>query len=234
MSPHHQGLEVGWLRHMEGGSKLVDAQGLVRPADSSQQGEKEAHCAPRLALPLHTQAVLLGEPRSCLTYSDSPELSESAGGRIRRVHVVLPLPGRVGPLAHPLGSGARALRENHPDRFAPRPGSRVFGIQGNLLSAQNARKAGLLQGRSGSEPASACKPAFGSTRGGLPVDEGQFFLEADMPEADPSMAPALGQPSQYIPGFQGYCPLKALSSGVFQTCPGPFLVLDLLVPFHSD
>ena len=123
VSPHHQGLEVGWLRHMEGGSKLVDAQGLVRPADSPQQGEKEAHCAPRLALPLHTHAVLLREPRSCLTYSDSPELSESAGGRIRCVHVVLPLPGRVGPLARPLGSGARALRENHPDRFAPRPGS---------------------------------------------------------------------------------------------------------------
>ena len=66
------------------------------------------------------------------------------------------------------------------------------------------------------------------------MDEGQFSLEADMPEADLSMAPAFGQPNQYIPGFQGYCPLKALSSGVFQTCPGPFLVLDLLVPFHSD
>ena len=38
----------------------MDAQALARPAASGQQGEQEAHCTPRSALPLPTQAVLLG------------------------------------------------------------------------------------------------------------------------------------------------------------------------------
>ena len=52
-----------------------------------------------------TPAVLLGEPRRFLTDCGSPELSEGAGGWNRHVHVVLPLPGSVGPLAHPQAQG---------------------------------------------------------------------------------------------------------------------------------
>ena len=105
MSPHRQGLEVRGLWQREGGSKGADAQALARQAASAQQGEKEAHCAPRSALPLHTQAVLLGEPRSCLTGSGSHELSEGTGGWIRCVQVVLPWPWCLGPLAGPQAQG---------------------------------------------------------------------------------------------------------------------------------
>ena len=63
----------------EGGSKCADAQALAGPAASGKQVEQEAHFAPRLALPLDTQTMLLGEPRICLTASGSPELSEGAG-----------------------------------------------------------------------------------------------------------------------------------------------------------
>ena len=93
LSPHCRGVEGGRLCQREGGSKGADAEALAGPAASGQQGEQEAHCAPRSALPLHTQAVLLGEPRSCLTGSGSHKLSEGAGGRNRCVHVVLPWPG---------------------------------------------------------------------------------------------------------------------------------------------
>ena len=105
LSPHRQGLEVRGLWQREGGSKGADAQALARQAVSAQQGEKEAHCAPRSALPLHTQAVLLGEPRSCLTGSGSHELSEVAGGRNRHVHVVLTWPQSVDPLDGPKAQG---------------------------------------------------------------------------------------------------------------------------------
>ena len=83
----------------------MDNQGPARPAASGQQGEQEAHCAPRSALPLHTQVVLLGFPRSCLTDSGSPELSEGAGGKNRRVHMVLPWRRNVHTLAGPQAQG---------------------------------------------------------------------------------------------------------------------------------
>ena len=66
ISPHCQSLDEQGFWQREGGSKWADPQALARPAASAQQGEKEAHCAPRSALPLEKQAVLLGEPRSCL------------------------------------------------------------------------------------------------------------------------------------------------------------------------
>ena len=105
VSPHCQGLEVGGLWQREWGCMWADAQALSRPTASAQQGEKEAHCAPKLALPLHTQAVLPREPRSCLTGSGSPNPSEGAGGRNRCVHVILPWPWNLGPLAGPQAKG---------------------------------------------------------------------------------------------------------------------------------
>ena len=83
----------------------MDAQALAHPAASGQQGEQEAHCAPRLAMPLHTQAVLLGLPRSCLTDCSSNELSEGTGSRNRRVHVVLLWCVRVDTLASTQAQG---------------------------------------------------------------------------------------------------------------------------------
>ena len=83
------------------GSNWVDVQTLAHPAASVHHGEKEAHCALNWGLPIYTQAVLLGEPRSFLTGSGSPEFSDCAEGWNKRVHVVLPLPVIVGPLALP-------------------------------------------------------------------------------------------------------------------------------------
>ena len=80
-------------------------QALACSEASSHYGEKEAHNVPRSSLPLHTQAVLLGETRRFLTGSGSPELSEGAGAWNRRVHVVLPLPVSLGPLARPQAQG---------------------------------------------------------------------------------------------------------------------------------
>ena len=87
------------------GSNWVDVQALARPAASVHHGEKEAHCAFNWGLPIHTQAVLLGESRSFLTGSGSPEFSDCAGGWNRHVHVVLPLPVIMGPLALPQSQG---------------------------------------------------------------------------------------------------------------------------------
>ena len=80
-------------------------QALACPEASSHHGEKEAHNAPRSGLPLHTQAVLLRETRRFLTGSGSPELSEGARAWNRHVHVVLPLPVCLGPLARPQAQG---------------------------------------------------------------------------------------------------------------------------------
>ena len=63
------------------------------------------------------------------------------------------------------------------------------------------------------------------------MGEGQFCSED--PHAR-GRSPALIQPRQDIPGFQRCCPLKGQPAGVCQTCPGTFLGLDLLVPFHLD
>ena len=71
LSPHcsNPGNRVLWQR--EEGRNGVDGQALFGPAASGQQGEQQAHCAPKSALPLPTQAVPLGLPRSCLTTSGS-------------------------------------------------------------------------------------------------------------------------------------------------------------------
>ena len=123
------------------GKLRVDTQALACPAASGQQGEQEAHCAPRSAMPRHTQAVLLGLPRSCLTDSSSNELSEGTGSRNRHVHVVLLWCGHTS--LHP-GSGARTLRENHPEGLFSWAWDQSARVVGN---------AGLHQGGSGSQPA---------------------------------------------------------------------------------
>ena len=56
----------------------MDGQALFVPAASGQEGEQEAQCSPRSALPVHTRLVLLGLPRSCLKTSGSGEHSEGA------------------------------------------------------------------------------------------------------------------------------------------------------------
>ena len=79
----------------------MDGQDLFVPAPTGQQGEQQAHCAPKSALTLSTRAVLLGLPRICLTPSGLDELSECAGGMNRLLHVLMTWPVRVDPLAGP-------------------------------------------------------------------------------------------------------------------------------------
>ena len=83
------------------GKNWVDGQALFVPAASGQQGEQEAQCFPRSALPVHTRLVLLGLPRSCLKTSGSGELSEGAGGRKRHVHMLKTWLECLEPLAGP-------------------------------------------------------------------------------------------------------------------------------------
>ena len=97
------GARALWQR--EEGRNGVDDQALFGPASTGQQGEQEAHCAPKLALPLPTLAVLLGLPRNCLTTSHSGALSEGAGCGNRREHVLLPFPGSFDTLAGPQDQG---------------------------------------------------------------------------------------------------------------------------------
>ena len=83
----------------------MDGQDLFLPAPTGQQGEQQAHCNPKSALPRYTRTVLLGLPRSCLTPSRIHELSECAGNMNRLLHVPLTWPVRVHPLAVPLAQG---------------------------------------------------------------------------------------------------------------------------------
>ena len=57
LSPHCKVLELRGPRQREETSMGLDAQDLFGPAASGQQGEQEAQCAPRSALPLPTQAA---------------------------------------------------------------------------------------------------------------------------------------------------------------------------------
>ena len=62
LSPHcsNPGNRALWQR--EEGTNGIDDQSLFGPAASGQQGEQQAHYVPKSALPLPTQAVLLGLP----------------------------------------------------------------------------------------------------------------------------------------------------------------------------
>ena len=83
----------------------MDGQDLFVPAPTGQQGEQQAHCAPKSAQPLSSRAVLLGLPRRCLTPSRIDELSECAGNMNRLLHVLLTWSVRVDPLAGPQAQG---------------------------------------------------------------------------------------------------------------------------------
>ena len=98
----------------------MDGQALYGPAASGQQGEQQAHCAPKSDLPLPTWAVLLGLPRSCLITSGSAEFPECAGGMNRLFHVLVNWPGRLDYLA---GAQAHAKGlESGPSQSAFLPG----------------------------------------------------------------------------------------------------------------
>ena len=60
LSPHCSSPGNRALWQSEQGRNGVDGQALLVPAASGQQGEQEAHCSPRSALPLPTRLVLLG------------------------------------------------------------------------------------------------------------------------------------------------------------------------------
>ena len=92
----------------------MDGQDLFVPAPTGQQGELQAHCAPKSALTLSTRAVLLGLPRTCLKTSGSAELSQVAGSMNRLFACASDLAGACGPPSWSPGSGPRALREDHP------------------------------------------------------------------------------------------------------------------------
>ena len=79
----------------------MDGQDLFVPAPTGQQGEQQAHCAPKSALPLSTRTVLLGLPRRSLTAFRLDDLSECAGGMNRLLHMLMTWPVRVDPLAGP-------------------------------------------------------------------------------------------------------------------------------------
>ena len=67
---------------------------------------------------------------------------------------------------------------------------------------------------------SACKPAFGSSWGGLAVGEGCSAQRPQRPEAESSTAPAIGQPGPDLPGLELYCPMKWQAAGVCPDIPG--------------
>ena len=91
----------------------MDGQDLFVPAPTGQQGEQQAYCNPKSALPSSTRTVLLGLPRSCLTPSHIDELSECAGNMNRLLHVLLTSSVRVDLLAGP------RLRAKGPERGPP-------------------------------------------------------------------------------------------------------------------
>ena len=71
LSPPCNGSGARGLWQREEESIGVDAHALFGPAAAGQQGEKEAHCASRSALPFPTWEVLLGLPKNYLTASGS-------------------------------------------------------------------------------------------------------------------------------------------------------------------
>ena len=99
-----------------------------------------------------------------LTDLGSLELSYRAVGWNRHVHVVLPLPVSVGPLAQ----GKQPLRKDLQEVLFP---------QAWKWSSQDAGKMSLLQGKRGSQPVSVCKPLFGKNRLAFPTGELQFCSE---------------------------------------------------------
>ena len=97
----------------------MDVQALALPAAPAHHGEKEAHCAPRLGLPLHTHAVLLGEPKRFLT----DRLTRALGGcrGLEQTYACgSEFACECGPPSWSPGSGERALREDLPEVLFPR------------------------------------------------------------------------------------------------------------------
>ena len=89
----------------ERGEKASEWASPFWPSNLRAARRARGPLCPRSALPLPRREVLLGRPKSCLTTSGSAELSDGAGGRNRRVHVLLPFPGSVDTLAGPKDQG---------------------------------------------------------------------------------------------------------------------------------
>ena len=208
LSPHYQQLELRGPRQREGTSKGLDAQPLLGPAASGQQGEQEGLCDPRSALaPSHRG----DQPSSCLTDSGSPELPAGAGGRNRPVHVVLPWPGSVDPRPGPQAQGQGTGENTTPKRFSPGLGSIVRGWR--------EERARVLANR----PLEAAGEVFQRERAG-------FAQRSHRPGAGPSMAPAPGQPCPDLPGLRGggsTAPPRVRLRGLDSDMPGrpPSLIL---------
>ena len=95
-----------WQR--EEGRNGVDSQALFVPAASGQEGEQEASVPLGRLCPFPPCWCYLGLPRSCLKTSGSGELSEGAGGRNRRVHMLKPWLECLETLAHTQAQGQGA------------------------------------------------------------------------------------------------------------------------------
>ena len=87
------------------GEKASEWPSLLCSSIHRAEGEQQAHCAPKSALTLSTQAVLLGLPSSCLNTSSSSGLYELASGGNRHEHVLLPFSGSLDPRAGPQAQG---------------------------------------------------------------------------------------------------------------------------------
>lgn len=99
---------------------------------------------------------------------------------------------------------------------------------------QDAGKVSLLQGRSGSEPASVCKRPLEGTWEVSQQENTSSAQRPEMPESQPNKPPALGQLCKDIPGFKSDCSMKEQAAGVGQTCRIAFLGSAPLVLFHSS
>ncbi len=118
-----------------------------------------------------------------------------------------------GPPAWPPGSGARAGREHHPEALLSRAWEHCARLAGTAGE-------------------SACKAAFGGSRGGLPAGEGRLCSEAPQArvrtQQGPFPWPALPRPS-WSPGV---LPHQGAGCGDWvQTFPCAFPGSSPLVPF---
>ena len=145
-----------------GRGKRGETGWMAKPSLSQQpQGSKESK-RPSVHLgrlcPFPPDWCYLGLTRSCLKTSVSGELSEGAGGRNRYVHMLKLWLECLEPLAGPQAQGTWRERGPPQNGFLPD------------LGAQCAP--------AGTAGQSACKQAFGSSRGSLQVGECSFCSEA--------------------------------------------------------
>ena len=171
---------------------------MAKPCLSQQpQGSKESK-RPSVPLgrlcPFPPGWCCLGLPRSCLKTSGSGELSEGAGGRNRRVHMLKHWLECLERLAGPQAQGPWPGEGTTPKRFSPVLRSRVRGLReqpARVLANQPLEAAGEVFKRESA--GSAQRP--------------------HRPKAETSTAPALGEPGPDLPGLHWYCPMLGKAAG---------------------